>query len=166
MEISKMSEPKNFFVGNKYKFTLTGERFKDNEFDVMITGINIPGMQLGLVTHGTSIRQLELPGDSVVFNDISIEFIISENLEEWVTIFEWMEELRNFSESRFNNDIVADGTLVLLTNKNNPNIGLTMTAMFPYNLSDIPLSLNVADGEPVLGEATFKYLDLNIVKNL
>lgn len=161
-----MSDPKNFFVGNKYKFTLTGERFHNNEFDVMITGINIPGMQLGLVTHGTSVRQLELPGDSVTFNDISIEFIISENLTEWVTIFEWINDLRNFSETRFNNDIVADGTLILLTNKNNPNIGLNFTGMFPYNLSDIPLSLNVADGEPVLGEATFKYLDFKLVKDL
>ena len=158
--------PKNFFVGNKFKFTITGSRFKDNEFDVMITGLTVPGLTLGLVPHPTSIRQLELPGDSVTFNDIEFEFIISENLEEWVTIYNWMQDLRNFSKNRFNNDIVADGSLILLTNKNNTNIALNFEGMFPYNLSDIPLSLNVTDGEPVLCTATFKYLDYKLLTNV
>jgi hypothetical protein len=158
--------PKNFFVGNKFKFTLTGSMFKDNEFDIMITGMNIPGIQLGLINHGTHVRQLELPGDSIVFNDLSFEFIVSEDLEEWITIYNWMQNLRDFSIDKFDNDVLSDGSLILLTNKINPNVVLNFEGMFPYNLSDVPLSLNVSDGEPVLCEATFKYLDYKLLSNV
>lgn len=161
-----MAEPKNFFAGNKFKFTLSGSRWRNNQFELMVTGINIPGFQLGIVNHGTPIKQLERPGDSISFNDVSIEFLISEDLTEWKELFNWFRDLRDFNETVFDNEIVADGTLILLSNKNNPTMGIKFTDMFPYNLSDIVLSLNAADGENQVGEATFKYVDMVLVENV
>ena len=161
-----MSEPKNFFSGNKFKFTLSGSRFQGNQFELMVTGINIPGMQLGIVNHGTPVKILERPGDSISFNDVSIEFLISEDFSEWKEIYKWFRDLRDFNETTFNNEIVTDGVLVLLTNKNNPSLAIKFTSMFPYNLSDIILSLNSADGENQVGEATFKYIDMVVVENI
>lgn len=153
-----MEQPKNLFFGNRFKFNLSSERFIDNQFDLMITGINIPGMQLGIINHGTTSRVLERPGDSISYNDLSIEFIISENLDEWKVIFDWLNDLRDFSDAEFDNSIVADGTLTLLTSKNNPNVGIKFTDLYPYNLSDMTLSLNASDGDNIVCEATFKYI--------
>ncbi len=161
-----MSTSKNLFLNNKFKFTLTGERFNDNEFDVVITGLNIPGLQLGVIGQPSTIRNIERPGDSIIFNDLSIEFLITENFEEWIIMYNWFNDLRDFSKMTFDNSIVADGMLILLTNKNNPNIGLKFINMFPYNLSDIVLSYNVSEGEPLVGEATFKYTDLEFIENV
>lgn len=162
-----MSEPKNFFAGNKFKFTMTGERFKDNEFDLMTTGCNAPGPTLGVIMQGTPAgRQLELPGDSITFGDFTLEFIVSEDLTEYKELFQWIYDLKNFEKTYFDNRILADGTLVLLTSKNNPNIGFKMTDMYPYALSDIPLSLNTTEGEPIVATCSFKYINLEFLTDL
>ena len=161
-----MEEPKNLFYGNKFKFVLSSERFLNNKFEFMITGINIPGMQLGIVNQGTPIKQLERPGDTISYNDLSVEFLISENLDDWKVIYDWLYDLRNFEQTNFDNSIVADGTIVLLTSKNNPNIGIKFTDMYPYNLSDVTLSINVSDPDAIVCEATFKYLDYQFLENV
>ena len=158
--------PKNLFSSNKFRFYLAGEGFKDNKFDLTVTGMNLPGIQLGLIQQGTSIRTIDRPGDSILFNDLTLEFLITENFEEWLMLFDWLEDLRDFNETSFDNEIVTDGVLVLLTNKNNPSLAIKFTSMFPYNLSDIILSLNSADGENQVGEATFKYIDMVVVENI
>lgn len=151
--------PKNLFSSNKFKFTLTGERFKDNEFDLTITGINVPGVQLGTIPQGTQVRTVDRPGDSIVFNDLTAEFLITEDWEEWLTIFRWIEDLRDFSKPIFDNSIITDATLMLLTNKSNPNIIINFEDLFPYDLSDLDLTLNSGEGEPIRGTCTFKYIN-------
>jgi hypothetical protein len=158
--------PKNFFAGNKFKFSMTSSRFKGNEFDIRIAGANLPGLNLGLVTRGTHVRTLELPGDSITFDDLTIEFILSEDLEEYMEIWQWIYDLRNFDDSKFDNEIFADATLVLLTNKNNPNIGFKITDLFPYVLSEIPLSHNTVEGEAITATATFKFIGLERIDNI
>jgi len=153
---------KNLFSSNKFKFILTGSRFKDNEFDITITGINVPGIQLGTVPLNTSIRNIERPGDSVIFSDITIEFLITEDLTEWIILYNWIQDLRNFSKTEFDNSIVSEGKLILLTNKSNPNIMLTFTDMFPTEMSDLDLTINTADGDTVRGNATFKYVEMTL----
>ncbi len=155
---------KNLFSSNKFKFNLTGERFKGNNFDLTVTGLNIPGIQLGIVPIGTSIRQIERPGDNITFNDLTVEFLITEDFDEYIEIYNWMNDLRNFKQTEFDNTILSDGKLILLTNKSNPNIIFTFIDIFPVDLNDLDLTLNTADGESVRGSVTFKFLDFTIDK--
>ena len=158
--------PKNLFSSNKFKFILTGTRFKDNEFDLTVTGINVPGIQLGTVPLNTPIRTIDRPGDSITFSDITIEFLITEDLEEWITLYNWMNDLRSFTEMVFDNSIVSEGKLILLTNKSNPNLILIFQDMFPIDISDLDLTLNTTDGEPVRGTANFKFSDMIVTTTL
>jgi hypothetical protein len=158
--------PKNFFTGNKFKFSITGERFKDNEFDVMVTSLNIPGFQIGVIERATTIRTLKFPGDALNYNDLTVEFIVSENLEEWITIFQWMHDLRDSTIEKFNNTLVADASLVLLTNKVNPNIVISFEDIFPFDLTEIPLQLEITDPDPVRVTASFKYQDMKIITEI
>jgi len=154
--------PKNLFSSNKFKFNLTGERFRNNELDITITGMNIPGISLGTIPLNTSIRTIERPGDSIVFSDINIEYIVTENFTEWIVLYDWLNALRDFNKNSFDNSIMSDGKLILLTNKSNPNLLITFTDMFIADLGDIDLTLNVADGEVVKGTATFKFNSMEV----
>ena len=160
------TKPKNLFSTNKFKFFLTGERFKGNQFDLTITGINIPGIQLGIIPMGTHVRQIDRPGDSITFSDLTIEFLITEEFTEWLEIFNWMSDLRDFQETSFDNSITSDGHLVLLTNKSNTNISMTFTDMFPFSLDDLALSLTATDGESIKGTCTFKFNGYSIESNI
>ena len=159
-------DPKNLFSSNKFKFNLTGSRFKDNEFDITITGMNVPGIQLGTVEQHSTIRTIERPGDSLSFSDITMEFLITENFDEWIVLFDWLTDLRDPTIDYFDNSIVSEGKLILLTNKSNPNVVLTFENMFPIELADLDLTLNTADGEPVRGSATFKYTEMTLNKTI
>ena len=152
-------EPINLYSPNKFKFNLTGERFKDNYFDPTISGLNLPGIQLGTIPQGTSIRQIDRPGDSIVFNDLTIEFLITEDFKEWITIYDWMDDLREFNQTGIDNSILSDAKLVLLTNKSNPNIIITFRDIFPYDLSDLDLTFNTSDVETLRGTVSFKYIN-------
>lgn len=157
-----MADPKNLFSSNKFKFLLTGSRFKDNQFDLTVTGINVPGIQLGTIVHNTSIRPIDRPGDSTTFSDLTIEYLLTENFEEWIVLQEWINSLRDFSQNTFDNTILSEGKLILLTNKFNSNLSLTFENLFPFDVGDIDLSLNVADGEPVRGSVSFKFSEMKV----
>jgi hypothetical protein len=148
---------KNFLTTSMFKMSFDSARFKDNNFSDYIVSTNVPGMQLGLVSHGTNIRSIERPGDSVIFNDLSIEFLISEDMNSWFTIYNWLNDLRNFNDHGFDNSIVTDCTLIFLTNKANTNKGIVFKNIFPYNLSDFQMDLQETDMVGIRAEATFKY---------
>jgi hypothetical protein len=149
----------NFLTANKFKFVLTSGRFKDNLFEPMIQSVNIPGLQLGIWSQGTSIIPIERPGDSVIFNDLNISFILREDMEDWKTILQWLQDMRDFKENNFE-EIFSDGSLVLLTNKNNTNLIINFEDLWPYNLTDI--FFNNESTEPLTCEVSFKYKKFTI----
>jgi len=153
--------PKNLFTANKFMFSLSGTRFIDNEFDLTITNISIPGIELGIIEQPSQIRTIKRPGDSLIFTDINMEFHITEDFTEWITIVDWMKALRDFREAGFDNDVLSDGKLVLLTNKNNPNIVMTFYGMFPISIAEIDLNLASTEGEPRKGQVTFSFNDFD-----
>ena len=155
----------NYLSSSMFKFILTGEKFKDNKFNDLVTGINVPGMQLGIVNQGTPIHQLERPGDSISYNDLSIEFLVGEDLSGWYQIFQWLYELRNFNAMQFDNSLVVDASIVLLTNKSNPNKTLLFKNIFPYNLSDIQMSSG-SELENISCEATFKFDEVQLIETV
>ena len=153
---------KNMFSSNKFKFNLTSSRFKDNEFDLAITDINVPGIQLGTTAQGTTTRVIDLPGDSITFNDLTVEFIISEDFGEWIEMYNWMYDLRNFDQPIFDNTILSDGSLILLTNKSNANVIISFKNLYPFDLQDLQLSISTADVSPLKGSVTFKYTEFEV----
>ena len=149
----------NILTSNKFKFVLTGTKFKNNKFELMVTSANIPGMQLGLVNQGTSVRIIERPGDSLIFNDLTVTFIVGENLEDWKTIFDWIVEMRDSMNPDFK-EMYSDASLVLLTNKNNPNVVVNFMDIFPYNLTDVFMNNN--SDNLITCEVSFKYKNFTI----
>ena len=73
-----------------------------------------------------------------------------------------MNALRNFNEEEFDNTVLSDGKLILLTNKSNPNIIFTFQDLFPFDLSSLDLTINTSDGEVVRGTVLFKFIDFQI----
>lgn len=149
---------KNLLGSNKFKFNIIGSRFKNNEFDPMIYSINIPGITLGNIVQTTSMRGLNRPGDSLEFNDLNITFILQENLSDWLTIFNWIMDCRNPTRENIE-EIYTNGILNILTNKNNPSITFTFERMFPYSISDIPLS-NAEALPSIQCDVSFKYINM------
>jgi hypothetical protein len=155
---------KSLLGNNKFKFLLTGERFKDNEFEPTVTGVSIPGVTVGIIEQPNTIRQLFRPGNSLIYDDLRITFSLREDLSDWLTIYDWLIEMRDNNRENIK-ELFSDANLVLLTNKNNPNMVFNFENIFPTTLDPIDLELEDNDS-PIMCSAMFKFINLKILRGV
>ena len=51
---------------------------------------NIPGISLGSATQPTSLYDVPIPGDKITYQDLSITFLVDENLNNYKEIHDWL----------------------------------------------------------------------------
>ena len=135
---------------------------------------NIPGINLGTATQPTYLKDIDTPGDKLTFNDLTIRFLVDEDLENYMEIQHWMrglgypenlEEIYNLQKENTFMDttdtklmnIYSDATMNVLTSSQNTNFKIKYRDVFPVSLSDLEFDATDADIQYFTAEATFKY---------
>ena len=157
------------------------------------TEANIPGITLGEVDFKTRFKAIPLMGDVLTYEDLTITFIVDENLENYVEMHTWLtaigfpENTKQFSDFRSATSNVAtntrgeskdigdvkastperamysDAMLTILTNKNNPVVECRFRDVFPTSLSGLTYSQNQTDVEYLTASVNFKYQIYEII---
>ena len=157
------------------------------------TEANIPGITLGEGQFNTPLKDIELLGDKLTYEDLTITFIVDENLENYIEMHTWLtgigfpKDRKQFSDFRSvtsnmsvktrgeSNDIgdvrastpelamTSDSVMTILTNKNNPVVECRFKDVFPTSLSGLTYSQNQTDVEYLTAEVNFKYTIYEIV---
>ena len=105
-----------------------------------------------------------MPDGQATYANLQIQFIVDENLENYMQIHNWMRAIATpedyedrfewiddkSRETRYNTDspsltFVSDGTLQVLNNNNVANFDVTFTDMFPVALSSLPFDVTQTD---------------------
>ena len=134
-------------------------------------GANLPGLTFGSIDYETPMSAtIPVPGDSVEFEDLSLKFIVGENMADWIEVYSWILALArvkalNLDDVRDQAATVSDATLFILTSSRNVNVKVFFRDLFPTNLTGLDFDATVTDIEPISGEATFKfcYYDVEVV---
>jgi len=151
------------------------------------TEANIPGITLGEGQLNTPLKDIELLGDKLSYEDLSITFIVDENLENYIEMHTWLtgigfpKDRSQFSTFRSTTSNVktstrgvskdigdvrastpelamfSDATMTILTNKNNPVVECRFADVFPTSLSGLTYSQNQTDVEYLTATVNFKY---------
>ena len=151
------------------------------------TEANIPGITLGEGTFSTPLKDLTLLGDKLSYDDLTISFIVDENLENYIemhtslTSIGFPKDRKQFSDFRSTTSNVAtatrgeskdigdvrattpelamtsDAVMTILTNKNNPVVECRFADVFPTSLSGLTYSQNQTDVEYLTATVNFKY---------
>jgi len=167
---------RNFLSSIGFKFTLNRAR----KVSFFANSANIPGISLGVAEQPTYLKNIDIPGDKLVFDDFNLRFIVDENLENYMQIQNWMRglgypetlneiyNLQRHDESQvgFDSDsmnIYSDGTLEVLNSYQNTQFEVVFKDMFPYNLSDLTFDATNPDTEYFTAEVSFKYTIYNIL---
>ena len=154
---------------------------------------NIPSITLDELELGSPLKNIPLMGSKLEYEDLSITFIVDENLENYIEIHTWLTAIgfpkdksqftdfrsktSNVStssrgESKDIGDVKAstpelamysDATMTILTNKNNPIVECRFADVFPTSLSGLTYSQNQTDVEYLTSTVTFKYKIYEIV---
>ena len=136
--------------------------------------VNIPGIEVGVAEQPNYLRTLPLPGDMMEFQDLSLRFLVDENLENYMEIQNWirgigfpesLSEIYKFQDhkdlmkqpDKSNLNLYSDGTLQVLSNISLPKFKVQFRDLFPYSLSTIEFDAGVSDMEYVTAEVVFKY---------
>ena len=51
---------------------------------------NIPGISIGTATMPTGLKDIPIPGEKVSYQDLSISFLVDENLNNYKEIHDWI----------------------------------------------------------------------------
>ena len=172
-------ENRNFLSPTGFKFSLKrspGAAFFCNQ-------ANIPSLDLGTAVQPSYLKDIDVPGDKIQFGDLSIRFLVDEDLQNYQEIQNWMRGL-GFPESlqeiydlqnqtvgttkllgqNSTMNIYSDGTLTVLDAMQNDNFKVKFSDLFPFSLSTIQFDATMADTEYFTAEVSFKYLNYTIVK--
>ena len=57
------------------------------------TAVNIPGISLATATLNTPYKDIPLPGEKLEYGNLSIEFLVDEYLENYISLHNWMTGL-------------------------------------------------------------------------
>ena len=168
-------ENRNFLSPVGFKFSLKrapGVAFFCNQ-------ANIPSMDLGIAEQPTYLRNIPTPGDKIQFGDLTLRFLVDEDLVNYMELQRWirglgypenMDECRklegeavlpaNFGQAGDN--IYSDGTLQILSSNLVPSFQVVFNDLFPYTLSTVTFDATDTDIEYFTADVSFKYTIYNL----
>jgi hypothetical protein len=166
---------RNFLSPVGFKFTIN----RVPKVSFFGNSVNIPGLTLGLATQPTYLKDIDLPGDKVIFDDLTLRFLVDENLENYMEVQKWIRglgypeslaEIYNFQNENKNLqqpdnsqlNLYSDATLVILNSNQVANFKLKFKDVFPYSLSSLQFDSSDTDIQYFTADVTFKYTIYNI----
>ena len=132
--------------------------------------VNIPGISLANTIQSTPFANIPIEGDVLEFEDLSLSFIVDEDLQNYLEMYNWLIAL-GFPEryAQYDNqtsDIKSDVNIIIHTNKSNPNYSIVFKDVFPVSLGVVNFDTNNTDLEPIIVDASFKYTGIFDVSKL
>ena len=161
---------RNFLSPVGFKFTLN----RTPKVAFFGNSVNIPGMTLGVSVQPTYLKDIDTPGDKIQFDDLTLRFLVDENLENYMEIQNWIrglgypENLQQFADlqnqglirgnyTQDRQNIYSDGTLQVLTSSSIPNFQVVFKDLFPYSLGTLTFDATQTDVQYFTADVGFKY---------
>lgn len=153
--MAEQPDNRNFLspVGFKLKI----EKFPHCSF--FCQAANIPEIT-GVVNEvSTARRRLPIPAaGGTTFGDLSVQFLVDEDLKNYLSIWNWINDTTLAYEPDDKDDaVMSNAQLFVLTNQFNTNFVVNFSDLFPVSLSTLPFNAGANDVEYLIGTVTFKY---------
>jgi hypothetical protein len=168
-------------MANWYEDQLTNRNFlspigflfildKAKKVSFLCQKAEIPTVTLGDVSIPTrGLVPIPVEGN-MRYSDFTIEFIVDEDMENYMQIHNWMRALgtpQELKERKLWNDDnrkikgqdvrFSDATLQVLNNNNIANFDVIFKDLFPVDLSTLSFDVTGSDNDYFTATATFKY---------
>lgn len=164
----------NFLSPLGYKFVLS--RAPNIEF--FVQEIALPGLTLGVANQPSPFVNIPQPGDRIQFEQMQVTFIVNEDMDNYLEIFNWMVALgapvsydqytlknRALQSTNQQKDVVvSDISVMILSSAMNGNIDFTMRDCFPISLSNLTMVSSLTDVQYITATATFALRDFIITR--
>ena len=137
--------------------------------------VNIPGISFSSTVQTTPFSPINIQGDTLFYEDLTIRFLVDEDLEAYTEIFNWITALtapKAFSQYKTERDtnkvlrrstgnLFSSAELMILNNNMNPNKEIIFDDVFPTSLSSIEFDSG-STLDTLSATVTFKYTTYSI----
>ena len=181
--LSRQPTQLDYVSPTQFKFNI--HQFPKVEFSC--TAANVPAISLGEAVFPTPYKEIPVMGDTLTYDNLSISFIVDENLENYIEMHDWLtaigfpknrNQFSTFRSSTASTPIATQGTsddigdvqpatsargmfgdaiLTVLTNKNNPVVEVRFQDIYPVALGALDFTQTSTDVEYISVTADFSY---------
>jgi len=163
---------RNFLSPAGFKFNIA----KDPKISFFCNSARIPEINLALALQPSYLKDIDVPGEKLTYGDLTIRFLIDENLENYMAVHNWLTGLGFPETTEQYRDLItdvkglldpkeafSDGTLRVLNSNFKDAAIVKFKDMFPYSLSSLEFDATITDVQYFTAEASFKYTIYNIL---
>jgi hypothetical protein len=86
---AKQISNRNYMSPVGFKFILS----KAPKVDFLCQAANIPAISMGTAVQPTYLKDISVPGDKVLYDDLTLRFLIDEEMENYLAIYKWITGL-------------------------------------------------------------------------
>ena len=170
---------RNYMSPLGFKLILT----KTPKVDFLCQSANIPQISMGTAVQPSYLKDIPVPGDKVLYDDLNVRFLVDEKMENYLAIYKWItglgfpESIGQFSQLK-KDDIrtnasasddgdpryfeFSDATLQVLNSNYKPSVLINFKDAFPIALSTLDFDVTTRDYAYFTAEVNFKYTIFNI----
>ena len=166
---------RNYLSGIGFKFNLA----KYPKVDFFSNSARIPELSLAVATQPSYLKDIDLPGEKLTYGDFTLRFLIDEDMENYMAIYEWLNGL-GFPEStkefktlttdkdgqREMREQFCDGTLRILNSNLREIAKVKFQDLFPVSLTSLDFDATNTDVQYFTAQATFKYTIYDLTSSL
>lgn len=171
---TKQISNRNYMSPVGFKFILS----KTPKVDFLCQSANIPGISMGTAVQPTYLKDIAVPGDKVLYDDLTLRFLIDENMVNYFTIYKWItglgypesvEQYGNLRDDDPYSDVknieqtdpryfeFSDATLQILNSNYQPNVLVKFKDIFPTSLTTLEFDVSERDYAYFTAQVSFKY---------
>ena len=170
---------RNYMSPLGFKLILT----KTPKVDFLCQSANIPQISMGTAIQPTYLKDIPVPGDKVLYDDLNVRFLVDEKMENYLAIHKWItglgypESLGQYNQLKKDDNRTdrrvsdaadplyfqySDATLQVLNSNYKPSVLINFKDAFPVSLSTLDFDVTTRDYNYFTAEVTFKYTIYNI----
>ena len=165
---------RNYMSPLGFKLILT----KTPKVDFLCQSANIPQISMGTAIQPTYLKDIAVPGDKVLYDDLRVRFLVDEQMENYLSIYNWMTGLgypenagqfRQLKKDDLRTDAsvsddadpryfeFSDATLQILSSNYKPSVLVNFKDAFPTTHSTLDFDVSTRDYAYFTAEVSFKY---------
>ena len=153
--MATLTTNKNFLSPVGFQFKIDSAIYPNLEY--FCTAVTLPDISVTEAPVPYRTVNTAVSGDRISFSSLALRFNITEDMENYIEMFNWMHRLVSNPENQ-----VADATLSILSSHNNVTKEIIFKDCFPTNLSSLEFSTQQTEIEYLQADVTLKYTTFEI----
>ena len=160
---------KNFLSPVGFKFVMS----RTPNVDYFCQSASIPEVSIGVREIPTPVKDYSVPGDKMTFGDLSLRFLVNEDMDNYFEIYKWLKGLTNpkvqSDFAKYINTVdekgrssqfmktMSDARLLVLNSNYNSIATINFYNIFPTSLTTLEFDASATDINYFTAEVNFRY---------